>query len=550
MVRTKTLLVKLSVFALVLTSGAGSVALASSLEPVPCANALLSLDTAILHQSDTSERRLLSTAEAADFLARMPEGFASLPAQHSRILFASLVQRFPGLGQTNLSRHGRTPVQLAQVVATVLRREELVLLHQQVYVLLEAVQAVLGSQASTVDQRSVVLGLLREMLSVSIANPREVSLRMRRLESGRSTEQVALDVFGFQNITQAESNYFNSANPEDPNTIVGRLVQEIRQSRPNSVKVMQHKFGNGNGTKEGSHDKTVVLLNAQLANTFYEKVMRLGNYTSHNYRHNQGTLQWMHNGENNNYASRSTRTYSRSFPWNEPNATESTRAPEFAVSGDTVFPVVLVSTTEASLFENYYLLGGMTNSARAKYPSSLQNQAGKSYSETGAYSCCTHWIGEAPLGLHRKVDGIWQDARTSVYRFPGAVDSYGSVPDRLTGKTSPEPRTSPLVAFDRYVVPNRAPVMVGHTSRLDRLTRLVWHYPSAPLQLWETLGLRDQLDRAELTNPGWVRFAMVSAATNDRVPVVFVFFYGEIGSISDDEAKLYLDNLDRGVSKY
>lgn len=500
-----------------------------------------------LSETAKAATKALPTLSAAKrILAGIDEKHPSPPAVYTVRLLEKLVSSHATLANLSLAPASERPVTLLQLVANGLQYESLTILHQHIFSFLTELESRIASSRSGELDSPFVLKSLSSQLSRVIARANDVRARVQKLASSEVSSLDGLEIFGFMDMAQAEKNYFNGGDPFDANTVVGRFLRESLAKDSGSVKVVNHRFQTKPRASERGVEKTVVILDQRLSNSFSKSLLEAGNYSSHYYEPDQGTLTWIHNGEQNSYARREDYD-GRNFPWNSRVRTED----EIEFNDGETFPIVNMATVEASHFENYFRLGQLTDRKRSKYPSSLRGDGGLPYVDSGAYVCCTHWIGEAPFGYYRKEKGKWSTARTTEYRFPGNVDEYGDAPSLLNpDASSPSARVSTLRAYNRFVSPHGPSAAVGSTSRIDRLTRLVWQYPSAPLQLWEVLGLRDQLDKAELTNPGWVRFAMVSRSTNDRIPVVFVISDAAPGRLSDAQARRWLDQLRREVSVY
>src|SRR5690606_16617256 len=112
------------------------------------------------------------------------------------------------------------------------------------------------------------------------------------------------------------------------------------------------------------------------------------------------------------------------------------------------------------------------------------------YCAAGGYTCCTHWIGNIPIG----------DKKVSSYSFPGNVDEHAGNA-RGTG-----PQRQKLKPYD---YPN--PLM-----------QLVWQVPGNE-QLADVLGVHRSKMSGELAKSGWVLHTLAGAVGRDRVPVVFYF---------------------------
>jgi len=126
----------------------------------------------------------------------------------------------------------------------------------------------------------------------------------------------------------------------------------------------------------------------------------------------------------------------------------------------------------------------------------------KDYCKTGGYSCCTHWIGNIPIG----------DTLVSEYTLPG-TEEY-------------------LIKNGQYVVKNgiyqmkySAPVIAKlkpwepKDNKQELLTK-IWKVPGN-MQLSEVIGQKAANGRGEFASPGWVIRTLMGPTAQERVPVIF-----------------------------
>lgn len=256
-------------------------------------------------------------------------------------------------------------------------------------------------------------------------------------------------------------------------------------------------------------------------------------FMTHFFTPQQGTLQMAYAGANYTYIG---------------NGSSPISGERLAASdSNLILPTIMFSSTEASRINRTFKLGALAN-VRAKYPWALtrQNEDGskEKYCAVGGYTSCTHWIGEMPVG----------DQTTDTLRFPGYVDQHASNhvdPYELANDANPRSsKVKPYTHVDEAGAGNNISqhlTAIGDQTYLDRLTRMVWPSgPEVPTQLWQVLGLQDNLDRGELANPGYVMYSLLGSAYQSRVPVVFVKVPDSTGPL-DQEA---IDQLNSWIYAY
>ncbi len=140
-----------------------------------------------------------------------------------------------------------------------------------------------------------------------------------------------------------------------------------------------------------------------------------------------------------------------------------------------VLPFLVLKTTEGQRVTQYL---GLFRSLGAGWNHvAAQPWLLPGYCAVGGYSCCTHWIGNIPMG----------DRLVDTYSFPG----------RWENNQEP-PRSAPL---QPYVHDNP-------------LVKRVWTVPGHE-QLADAIGLRESNLR------GWIAYTLMGRASVERVPVVF-----------------------------
>ena len=146
----------------------------------------------------------------------------------------------------------------------------------------------------------------------------------------------------------------------------------------------------------------------------------------------------------------------------------------------TPLPLLLLSTTESARLHRY-LIG--TSSAFGWVNPLKQPWQLPGYCAKGGYSCCTHWIGNIPIG----------DKLVDEYKFPG----YDRPAD--------EAKIQALAPYE------------GGTPEL----RKIWKVPGHE-QLASAIGLEENNLVGEFASPGWVIQTLMAAASAERVPVILV----------------------------
>ncbi len=174
----------------------------------------------------------------------------------------------------------------------------------------------------------------------------------------------------------------------------------------------------------------------------------------------------------------------------------------------TLMPQVVLKSTEGQRLAQYFDLGSKLG-GYAQQPWTLPVPAGvaRPYCATGAYSSCTHWVGNMPIG----------DTLVSEYSFPGVIDRHAG----NTDPRSPAPRVQMLGDY----------LATGPDA--DLLKR-VWKPFSGNKQFADVIGLSQQNLGAELANPGWVLISMTGAAPVERVPFVFLIVQDHRAPIAPD----------------
>ena len=146
----------------------------------------------------------------------------------------------------------------------------------------------------------------------------------------------------------------------------------------------------------------------------------------------------------------------------------------------TPLPLLLLSTTESERLHRYLV---ETTKEQTWYSALKQPWQLPGYCAKGGYSCCTHWIGNIPIG----------DKMVNEYKFP-AYD-----------RPANEANIKPLEAY------------VGGSETL----RKIWKVPGHE-QLASAIGLEENNLVGEFASPGWVIQTLMGSGSTERVPVILV----------------------------
>lgn len=304
-------------------------------------------------------------------------------------------------------------------------------------------------------------------------------------------------------------------------SLVGRYLSEAKKLG-SEVSSYVGRFRRGPGYKDRGPEKLFITVDGKslpLLNSLFAKNPHM---LIHHHDESQGTLEMYHNGKFTHYAAYSGR------PTN------------IRLMGNMILPMMVLSSVEASNAKNYFDLGSLER-PRAQYPWALKQikeDEVRSYCRVGGYSSCTHWVGEMPIG----------EKLVTEYTFPGRGSDPYSDPDSTRdplAKNQRTPRTGAIGDYNSFVSYTTT-YKIGYKSRTDRLTRLVWGENQGREQLWSMLGPEgyEALTKGELANPGWVLYTLLSRATTERVPVVFVFRDFEYGKLDQSE----VDELRRSIN--
>lgn len=277
-----------------------------------------------------------------------------------------------------------------------------------------------------------------------------------------------------------------------PDSLLGRFLQEATKVLGAPPATRLTRFPSLSSTRGHNGTRLFIALDAQ---TFpiYKEFFTNPHFLTHTHSSRQGTLYIAHNGLVGSYAKLDSEM----------------REPSI----DSLLPSILLSSAEAN---NMLLFGelGRADSEVAQYPwtlgqVNLRKKQFTPYSAKSAYTCCTHWIGNIPIG----------EITTNKHMFPAQYNGNTATTKILSRyNVKFEGIEDHPENIDWDYVENLGPF------RPHAYTRLVWTVPGRQ-QLWQVLGLRDQQIQGELANPGYVANSLITKTSPDRVP--FVFFMTE-----------------------
>lgn len=383
-------------------------------------------------------------------------------------------------------------------------QEELSVFHQNLNkILTEAKSLVESQQNNVVVTEQVVrdaieqsaMKVLSDMMTVETARAKskkffEAENNLRLALGEMSAEQFRAELLG------PKKDPRNIA----PESLVGRYLSEAAEAKLRALPTEVRQFNKGpTGSvlaNELGPERLYVPVDLNTFPIFEKYFVKNPVILMQWHTVQQGTLYVAHNGRRYFYAGS--------------GGGSEIRVP----NGNLIFPMMIMSTTEASRMDNYFKLGSLERD-RAKIPWGLSlrkdgepdiNYCGRG----GGYTSCTHWIGELPFG----------DLTTNRYRFPGVPDQHAY--NRDPNKSGEEDKLAREYGLSDYNYIQASGVNIGYETRIDRLTRMVWKSENGPQQLWEVLNTQRSLDEGEWANPGFTMYGFLGSAPAERVPVVFV----------------------------
>lgn len=450
--------------------------------------------------------------------------YADLKAQARNGYGAPNVQAFRALEQLRQARPAlvREHKSLYEAIHDVLKDEEFAIFHM---ILKKALNETRENSSPSKGDLVRVLedSLARELSSYmpeSEANERASVVRQRSINRSKLLEALGM------NETESLRALVGPRGIRNPSkaSLVGQFLEQSKKllegKEPSTLVSSFKKAPNGSETGDARLFIAVDGRNAALAQQLFGENPHL---LIHDHEPQQGTLQLMHMGYQISYAQRDRRgNMAGAYRYTRETHDESIYGNDFQpnygnnVNVGSILPLMVLSTTEASRASNYFELGTKTNNARTKYPWSLKEKDGETvenYCRPGGYTSCTHWVGEMAIG----------DKLVDRYSFPGNYDSHAGQEDPST-RNQRAIRTGPVGTYTHFEKPYEERMQaIGESSRVDRLTRMVWKENKGNMQLWEMLNAKGPLSKGEFANPGWVLYTLIGHAPVERVPVVLVY---------------------------
>lgn len=288
----------------------------------------------------------------------------------------------------------------------------------------------------------------------------------------------------------------NEADPllRDPNSLVSFYISEASKILGAAPAEVRASFFVDPKRTEKGYERLYISVDSRSFPVFKELILNNPLFFSHHHSNQQGTLHMAFNGVDVSYAGSSTGTLN------------------FNVG--TVVPSIILSSTESSRLMNYFELGRYSE-GRAKFTwnyGRMVNNQFVPWVTPGAYTCCTHWIGDVPFG----------DQSTHEVVTPGAVDNYAF---NHLPENDASPRRSQLNGFTHYHSHNgNVNTELTDSKYLDRLSfKVWWDQGESPSRFYQVLGLESEQGHASLVNPGYVLYSELGSAKVERIPLVFVY---------------------------
>lgn len=191
------------------------------------------------------------------------------------------------------------------------------------------------------------------------------------------------------------------------------------------------------------------------------------------------------------------------------NAASAMRLPR----AGTPLPMLILKTSESERL-NRYLELVKSGKFELWYDELKQPWMAGGYCKRGVYDCCTHWIGNLPIG----------DTLVSEYVFPAGEEllvENGQYVIR-NGKHVFKPLEPIIAPLSPWVPEN---------ERQKQLTS-IWKVPGN-MQLSEMIGQKAANIRGEFASPGWVIRTLMGPTTEERVPVIFYVVDDHTAPIAD-----------------
>ncbi len=169
-------------------------------------------------------------------------------------------------------------------------------------------------------------------------------------------------------------------------------------------------------------------------------------------------------------------------------------------SVNTPLPMLMLKTSESERLNRYLSLVKSGN-YQLWYDELKLPWMMKGYCKQGGYSCCTHWIGNLPIG----------DTLVSEYLFPGTEEYVMKKGQYVIKNGQYQTKIKPVVTALKPWTPK---------NDKQKLLTSIWKVPGN-MQLSEMIGQKAANGRGEFASPGWVIRTLMGGTTQDRVPVIF-----------------------------
>jgi hypothetical protein len=362
---------------------------------------------------------------------------------------------------------------LIKSMKDVMQDEELSVFHQRLQVLFDGVQADISagkikSNGTPKEIATQTLASMQSHLSVEllkVMSAKDASLRVKLLTRPYISQFQMLRALGYMDVNETVASVVGDGG------LVARYVKEAAANGKNVASLVA-TFATKPGGTDRSPARLFVSVDAttmSLANKIFSENPSL---LIHNHSPSQGTLHLIHRGQDISYA-----RYVGASP--------------LSTQIGSMFPIIVLSTTEASRAQNYFDLGNLSGTQRSKYPWSLKQIKGEeqiNYCRLGGYISCTHWFGEMPIG----------DVNVETYSFPGQPDTYAGQDDPAATNKKVI-RTGPVGTYSHFTQSGADLTAIGSDLRLDRLTRMVWNQNAGHEQMWSMLNGKLQLSEEFLS---------------------------------------------------
>jgi hypothetical protein len=176
-----------------------------------------------------------------------------------------------------------------------------------------------------------------------------------------------------------------------------------------------------------------------------------------------------------------------------------------SLSPGTPLPLLILKSSEAERLSRYMELSTLPKYRSWTHPLKHPWRL-KGYVKAGVWECCTHWIGNIPIG----------DKTVNAYHLPYQRADF-----------TPEQRAKIAIGEGNLLQP-------WHDPQYEDLKN-VWTYPGRE-QLSSVINRTDSNLANEFASPGWVIQSLMGPTSNERVPVIFIFATDHQAPIADNPA--------------